>query len=286
MSDRRNNGSGKGRPNYSRNRGGGGRNMGRKRAVRPAENPVQSIVGRNAVKEMLDSEPSRIEKVFLDRKNPSHDLVEIAGQSRKLNVPISYVPTIKLDKLGGRTPHQGVAAQISEIVYGDLEEELHTIAETPDLVKERKPILVVLDGIEDTGNLGAILRSAYGFGVSAVIVSTKSSAPVTAATVKASAGTAHKIPILRASEIGPCLQQLKERGYWIVGTDGGAESSIWDQDWDRPVAIIIGGENKGISEDTRDLSDFLVKIPLATELESLNASVSAAVVLSSAMRGR
>jgi len=281
MADRRNGGSNRGRPNSSKHR-----KMGRKRAVRPAENPVQSIVGRNAVKEMLDSEPTRIEKVFLDRKNPSHDLVEIGGQCRKLNVPISYVPTIKLDKLGGRTPHQGVAAQISEISYGDLEEELHKIAGTPDLVKELKPILMILDGIEDTGNLGAILRSAYGFGVSAVIVSTKSSAPITAATVKASAGTAHKIPILRASEIGPCLQQLKERGYWIVGTDGQAEKSIWEQDWDKPVAIIIGGESKGISEDTRTLSDFLIRIPLEKELESLNASVSAAVVLSSAVRGR
>ncbi len=270
----------KGRPHRSnhssRNRGGPSKKV----------HTIQSIVGRNAVREMLETEPTRIEKVYLDRKNSSRDLSEIGGIARKFNVPVAFVPSIKLDKLGGRSPHQGVAATISEISYADLEQVLSSIAANPDEVKTKKPVLLLLDGIEDTGNLGAILRSAYGFGTSAVIVSSKASAPITAGTVKASAGTAHKIPVARASSLTNCLQQLKERGYWIVSTAGDAENDIWDQDWDKPICIIVGGEHDGISEDARKGSDFVVKIEIVEGLESLNASVATAITLAAVQRGR
>ena len=154
-----------------------------------------------------------------------------------------------------------------------------------DAVAGRKPVIVILDRIEDPYNYGAILRSAVGCGAAGVIVPLKNMAPVNAHVVKASAGTAMRIPIARVSNLETTVQMLKERGYWIVGASGDGDTPVAEMDWDRPVALIIGNEHSGIAGSLVANCDFLVSIPLRGDVESLNASVAAGILLYSASGG-
>ncbi len=246
------------------------------------------IAGRNPVREALERGERSIEKVLLAKAkgSPTRALEEIRRAAGAANVPVQFVPAAKLNSLAPGVAHQGAVALAAAVDYADLEAMLHAIAATPDVVRETQPVLVVLDGIEDPHNFGAILRTAVAAGVAGVIVPDRGQAPLSATTLKASAGTATRIPVARAGNLADALVQLKERGYWIAGLDGAAEQTVWTLDWDRPLALVVGSEGSGLRPRVRDTCDFLVSIPLRGPAESLNASVATGVALFAAVRER
>jgi 23S rRNA (guanosine2251-2'-O)-methyltransferase len=250
------------------------------------------IIGRNPVREALERGDGRIEKVMLQKGAHGSQIDAIRRAAKAAGVPTQMVPEVRINKLAPKTTHQGVVAMAAPVAYADLDDMLEQIAPNLDAVREQKPVLLALDGIEDPHNYGAILRSAVASGASGVVVPERGQAPLSATAVKASAGTALRIPIARVSNLADALFSLKERGYWVVGLDGGvAEGSqeratVWDNDWDRPVALVVGSEGKGMRPRVRAQCDVLVSIPIAGDVESLNASVAAGIVLFVAAKGR
>lgn len=240
------------------------------------------LLGRNPVREALERDPQRIEKVMLQKGGA--DLAEIGRLARDAGIQVQYVPAGRLNQLARGLNHQGVAAFASPVAYLELNDMLEAIAPTRDAVRERKPRLLVLDEIQDPFNFGGILRSAVASGAAGVIVPRTNMAPLNAAAMKASAGTAGRIPIARVGNVADTLYQLKERGYWIAGAAPTGDVTVWGMDWNRPVAIVIGSEGEGIRPRVLTQCDYRVRIPMAREAESLNASVAAGIMLFAAAR--
>ena len=211
---------------------------------------------------------------------------QVRHAAKMAGVPVQFVPTKKLDQTAPGVTHQGVVAIAAAIAYVDLDTMLSGIAPERDDVVDRKPVIVALDEIEDPHNFGAILRSAVAAGASGAIVPERRMAPLSATTVKASAGTADRIPIARVGNLADALMQCKERGYWVAGLEMDAEKTVWTADWDRPLVLVIGSEGRGMRPRVRALCDFLVAIPMRGPAESLNASVAAGVTLFAAIRDR
>jgi len=229
--------------------------------------------------------------VYLQNGAHGSAIDAIRRAARSAGVPVQMVPRPKIDGLAPQAEHQGVVAVIAPVAYLDLDAMLSAIAPTLDDVRQQKPVLVVLDEVEDPRNFGAILRSAVAAGAEGVIVPERRMAPLSAVAVKASAGTALQIPIARASNLTDALQQLKERGYWVVGladdADEGAETTtVWTYDWDRAVAVVVGNEGSGLRPGVRAACDVLASIPMRGPAESLNASVAAGIALFAAVRDR
>jgi len=228
--------------------------------------------GVNPVQELLDREPDTIDKLFVRenlKSTASYDIVTAASNHR---IPVVKVPESKLYDLVGDVNHQGIVAAISEISYQEFEEWLSELNPTSDTA------VLCLDEIEDPHNLGAILRTAAAAGISAVIVPKHRQAPVNATVLKTSAGTAGRIPIIRAVNLNQAILSLKENKFWIAGLDQNADSSIWDQSYDVPMAFVIGNEGRGMRKKTGEHCDFLLSLPMENDVESLNASVSAALI--------
>lgn len=243
------------------------------------------IAGRHPVREALERSGSRIEKVFVQRGVGGRDLSEIRTAASDLGLQVQHVPQQKLDRLVPGVNHQGVVAQISGISYTDLHDLLQDLAADRDELSARKPRLLVIDGIQDPFNFGGILRSAVASGAGGVIVPERNMAPLNAAALKASAGTAARIPIARVRNVADVLYELKERGYWIAGAVADGDTSVWEMDWNRPVALVIGSESAGIRRRVIDACDYRVYIPMRGDAESLNASVAAGVLMFAATRG-
>ncbi|MEM8599738.1 MAG: 23S rRNA (guanosine(2251)-2'-O)-methyltransferase RlmB [Bacteroidota bacterium] len=249
---------------------------------------TQVIVGRNPVREALARDNGRIEKVYVQKGAQVGDVRAAAKAAR---VPVQTVPIQKLDRLAPKTTHQGVVAVAAPVAYADVAEMLHGVAPDRDTVKAAKPILVALDEIEDPHNFGAILRSAVAAGAAGVLVPERRMAPLSAVTVKASAGGALRLPIARVPNLAETLLGLKERSYWVAGLAGDPQpgeqaATVWDYDWDRPVCLVVGNEGRGLRERVRSVCDTLVSIPMRGPMESLNASVATGVALFAATRGR
>ncbi len=244
------------------------------------------IAGRNPVVEALTRRGSAVEKIFVQKGTGGAVVNEIRTLAGRLGIPVQYVPRARLDELARGMNHQGVAATASPVAYLSLEDLVSSIGATFDQVREMRPMLVVLDRIQDPHNFGAILRSSAGAGVRGIVVSTTHMAPISAATVKASAGTAGAVPIARVSSITDALTQLKEFGFWVIGLDGESDQTVWSTDWRRPVAIVVGSEGTGMAPKVQASCDERVSIPLSGGVESLNASVAAAITMFEAARTR
>lgn len=229
------------------------------------------IYGRNPVEEALKTNPEKIEKIFLKKGLKRHALSEILSLSSKNRIPVTDVPGSKLYELVGSVNDQGVVAAVSQAEYIDFDDWLEQIEPNPDTA------ILLLDEIEDPHNFGAILRTAAAAGISAVIVPKHRQAPVNAAVFKTSAGTAGRIPIVRAVNLNQAIFSLKENKFWIAGLDMEGET-IWNHQFDVPMAFVIGNEGRGIRKKTGEHCDFLLSLPMFNDVESLNASVSAALV--------
>lgn len=242
--------------------------------------------GRNPVFDILKADPTRVAKIFMLKGVSVSFGKKIRDLARESGIPVQIVPGARLERSVPGVNHQGIIAQLSSVRYTDVHELLTRCGPMRDDVLARKPVIVLLDRIQDPYNFGAIIRSATASGASGVIVPDRNAAPLSAAVIKSSAGAAMRIPIARTSNMRQVIDEMKERGYWIAGASGQAEMSIWDMDWDRPLGIVIGNEEKGLRPSISAACDFVVRIPLTGHVESLNASVAAGLFLFAAARAR
>lgn len=194
-------------------------------------------------------------------------LQEIIDQARQAGVPVRFEPRAALDRLAGSPAHQGVVAMGAAQKYGDLE-----TAPSADL-------LVVLDGVEDPHNLGAIIRTAHAAGAGGVVIPERRAAGVTDVVAKAAAGALEHLPVIRVTNLNRALEDLKKRGFWIYGLDERGSEDYDRIEYAMPTVVVLGAEGKGLHEQVRKHCDALVRIPMAGKIASLNVSVAAGVVL-------
>lgn len=237
-----------------------------------SEQSEQFIYGRKPVEEILRRNPEQVEKVYLKNGIRRNNLSSILSLCSKNRIPVTDVPGKRLYDLVGGVNDQGVVAAISMAEYQEFEEWLENL--TPD----RNMAVLLLDEIEDPHNFGAILRTAAAAGIHAVIVPKHRQAPINATVFKTSAGTAGVVPIVRAVNLNQALLSLKEKSFWVAGLSMEGSGTIWEQTYDVPMAFVIGNEGRGIRKKTGEHCDFLLTIPMFNGVESLNASVSAALV--------
>lgn len=233
------------------------------------------IYGRNTVIEALKSK-REIEKLLL-LKNGEGSIKKIEGMAKDRKIPIQYVDKTALDRvtdeLKSDGSHQGVVAYTSAYKYKEVE-DLLSIASN----KEESPFLIILDGIEDPHNLGAILRTADGAGAHGVIIPKRRAVGLTDTVAKSSAGAIEYIPVAKVSNISQTIEQLKEAGLWIAACDMDGQT-YYQADLTGPIALVIGSEGKGISRLVREKCDFILSIPMEGRISSLNASNAAAVLM-------
>lgn len=242
---------------------------------------LEKIYGVHAVEALLRHHPKRVKQIWLSegRSEPRvQSLVALAGENR---VPVGQAERRELDAWAGEGVHQGVVADVSPSqVWGEaMLEELLDRTEGP-------PLLLVLDGVTDPHNLGACLRSADAAGALAVIVPKDKSATLTPAVRKVACGAAEVIPLVAVTNLARTLEKLQQRGLWVVGTAGEAEMDLYQHDMTGPTILVMGAEGKGMRRLTREHCDYLVKLPMAGSVSSLNVSVATGVCLFEAVRQR
>ena len=229
---------------------------------------INLIYGKNPVIEAIRAKKAI--KVYLTSIFSDQKILSLIKEN-KINV-ISINPN-EMDKLANNGVHQGIAAELKPYQTVSLEEIIHK-AKNKD-----KKIIVMLDGIEDPHNLGAILRSADVFEASGIILPTHNSVSLNATVAKTSAGAINYVPVAVVNNLNQAIKTLKEEGYWIVSTDGSANISYSSIKYDFPVVVVIGSEGKGVSPLVLKNSDYIVKIPQFGHVNSLNASVAAGILL-------
>lgn len=238
------------------------------------------IEGRNAVTAALKS-GRQIDKLYIRRGDNKGSLLPIIAKAKEKGISIVEVDKGKLDSMSETGVHQGVIARIPPYEYKTVDDILNIARE-----KGEPPFIVILDHLEDPHNLGSIIRTANCAGVHGVIISKHDGVTLTAAAVKASAGAASFTPVARVNNIAQTVDYLKEQGIWVTGADAAGDRSIYEADLKGAVALVVGGEDKGISRLTASKCDFLVGIPMKGDVNSLNASVAAALMIYEAMKQR
>lgn len=236
------------------------------------QNSNQFIFGKNPVEEQLVSTPEKIDKIYLKRDLGGSFVTKIKSLASKNRIPVVEVPGTKLFDLVGKVNDQGVVASIAQAEYLEFEDWLESVEPHNDMG------ILLLDEIEDPHNFGAILRTAAAAGMDAIIVPKHRQAPVNATVFKTSAGTAGRIPIVRAVNLNQAIIKLKENSFWIAGLDQDGDNLLWNQTFDVPMAFVIGNEGRGMRQKTGEHCDFMLSLPMMNNVESLNASVSAALV--------
>ena len=236
------------------------------------------VAGRNAVLELLKSDKD-INKIFIERGEKHGSINEIVARAREAKVVLVEVEKSKLDLYAEN--HQGVVAIVPPFNYCEIEDILEVAKE-----KEEDPFVLILDGIEDPHNLGAIIRTAETAGVHGIIIPKRRTAQVNSTVAKVSAGATTYVKVARVNNIVDSIRKLKDAGLWVIGTDGDAETMYYNQDLKGPLAIVIGSEGFGMGKLVKENADILIKIPMKGEITSLNASVSAGIVIYEAVRQR
>lgn len=232
----------------------------------------ESIEGRNAVLEALRS-GLRLERVMLaEGMKPNPATNEIASLASAAGVPVERVPRSALDAKSARGAHQGVIAVAAAFRYAELEDVVRAIEGLP------RALIVVLDHVTDPGNLGAIIRSVEVAGGSAVIIPRERSAAVGPIVHKASAGATAHLPIVRVANIGQAIATLVDADMWIGGADERGEADLWHAPIDGRLVLVMGAEGAGLSRLVRERCDFLVSIPVAGEVSSLNVAQATSVL--------
>lgn len=222
-----------------------------------------------------------INKIMIAGEGPlSGPLQEIFATARERNIPVQKVDRQRLNKFVSEAAHQGVIALVAAKEYVDVEDILAGVG------PGEAPFLVLLDEIHDPHNLGAILRTADASGVHGVVIPRRRSAPLTPVVAKSSAGAIEYVPVARVANIAQTIESLKEKGLWIVGADVEGQELFWDARLDGPLALVIGGEDKGLGRLVKERCDILVRLPMSGRVNSLNASVAAALLAYEVVRQR
>ncbi len=245
------------------------------RQMEPNPEACNAVYGINAVKEAIGARS--VDYVLVAAGQHSHRVQEIVDACRKAGVSVRFSPRAALERAAGTTHHQDVVAVCAMKQYVELEE----------LARGREnPLLVVLDGVEDPRNLGAIIRTAVAAGADGLVIPERRAAGLTASVAHASAGALEHARIARVTNLVRSLVELKDLGVWIYGFESRAEKSYLELDYKGPSAIVLGGEGEGLHRLVRETCDQIAAIPLHGPIESLNVSVAAAIVLYEAARQR
>lgn len=238
------------------------------------------IEGRNAVLELLETGRD-INKIFILKGEKHGSINKIVSIAKERKIVIVEVERIKLNQMAMSDNHQGVIAIVPPFDYCEVEDILDYSKE-----KQDKPFIVILDGIEDPHNLGSIIRTAETAGVHGIIIPKRRAVGVNSTVYKVSAGAAEHIKIARVNNLNDTIKYLKEKNIWICGTDMDAKKYYYNEKYDEGIAIVIGSEGFGMSRLVKENCDFLVKIPMKGKITSLNASVSAGIVMYEVVKQR
>ncbi len=238
------------------------------------------IYGRNPVIEVLKS-GGDVDKIYMQRGSNEGSIRKILSMAKDAGVVVTRVDEKKLSDMAGNVNHQGVVAMVTDFEYSTIDEILEYANE-----RGESPFVLILDSIEDTHNLGAIIRTAEASGVHGVIIPKRRSAIVNDTVYKTSAGAVEHMKVARVTNIARSIEELKEKGLWIYGADMEGNEIYYDSDLTGSIGLVIGGEDKGISPLIAKKCDVLVKIPMVGKVSSLNASVSAAILIYEIIRQR
>lgn len=237
------------------------------------------IVGRNAVREALRSGRT-IQRLFITNDKVQGSLQEIIGLAKDKGIELRRVDDKQLSKYADGVVHQGVVALAAPVKFADLVEVLQNWS------SDKAPLLILLDGIEDPHNMGAIIRTAECCGATAVLIPKRHTAPINATVAKTSAGALESIPLVQVGNVAQTIEELKKQGFWVLGAHMEGQQTLYQADLTSPLVLVIGNEGKGLSRLTKERCDFLVTIPMYGRINSLNASVAAAILMYEAVRQR
>jgi 23S rRNA (guanosine2251-2'-O)-methyltransferase len=234
------------------------------------------LFGVHTIYEALAGGNPPIERIYVGRETRSPKLQQVIELARQRNVPVRREDRNVLERMAPGTSHQGIIAVCGEFAY------------SPEsvLFRTERPCVVVLDGVEDPHNLGAVIRTAEAGNIAGIVVPERHSAPLSDTVAKASAGALAHLPVIRVGNLVSFLDQLKKKGIWVVGVDASGEKLWTEFDYTGPVALVFGGEHRGLRRLVRDHCDAVVRLPMLGKVESLNISVTAGVVLYEVVRQR
>lgn len=225
------------------------------------------LIGVNPVREALRANRP-LDRILIAKGAGGPRLQEIIDLARTAHIAVRFEPRDVLNKMTNDAPHQGIVAVGSAQTYSDLDD-----------VPEGAQLAVVLDGVEDPHNLGAVIRTAGAAGAAAVVIPERRAVGLTETVAKAAAGALAYVPVVRVANVRQTLEKLKERGFWIYGLDERGEGDYDKVEYAKPTVFVLGGEGKGLHEHVKKACDFLIKIPMEGHISSLNVSVAAGVVL-------
>ena len=241
---------------------------------------MNRLTGIHAVREALEANRP-LDSLIVAKGTHGNRIEDLVRLARQHGVPVRFEERIQVDRSAGTREHQGVVALVAASPTASFE----------DLLKPRDPLagpglLVLLDGVEDPQNLGAIVRTSLAAGAQGVVIPERRAAGLTETVARTSAGALAHLPVARVKNLARAMEEMKEAGYWIVGLDERAEKIHTEVDFKVPVGIVLGGEGKGLHELIRQRCDFLVSIPTTGPVRALNVSVAAGIVLFEAVRQR
>lgn len=237
------------------------------------------IIGRNPVIEVLKSSRD-INKIWVAENSIKGQAQQIIELAKERGILINFVPKKKIDQMVEGN-HQGVVAQVAAYEYVHIDDILK-VAEK----REEMPFILLLDEIEDPHNLGSIMRTADAVGAHGIVIPKRRAVGLTATVAKSSTGAIEHIPVARVTNMARTIEELKEKGVWIIGTDASAKDDYRNLDGSMPLALIIGSEGKGIGRLVKEKCDFLIKMPMVGHVTSLNASVAGSLLMYEVYRKR
>ncbi len=244
------------------------------------EETNELIMGKNAVFEALAS-GRELNKIWVNEGLQKKVFDELVRKTKPTKIIIQTVPRKKLDQLANGENHQGIIASVAAYEYATLDQVFEKAAQA-----KQDPFIILLDELEDPHNLGSILRTADAVGAHGVIIPKRRSVNLTATVARASTGAIEYIPVVRVNNLSQTIDELKERGVWIAGTDAKAKLDYRQMDATLPLGVVIGSEGKGISKKILERCDFLYQMPMVGKVTSLNASVAAALLMYEVYRHR
>ncbi len=239
------------------------------------------IPGFHAVRETLCHRKNALREIWISEGKRSGRTEEILHLAKAQNIPVHFKENGELSAIFGDISHQGVVGVAKAFAYTDVHQVMHH-----SLGKGPSALLLAADHITDEGNLGALIRTAAFFGVHGLIIPKDRSAQVTATVLKRASGAHLRLPVARVTNLGRALDDLSEKGFWIIGAAGEANLTVYNFDWNQPVVLVLGSEQRGLSLSARKQCHQLVRIPSPGAIESLNISVAGGVILSEICRQR
>lgn len=244
---------------------------------------MDRLTGIHAVREALEAGRA-FDRIVIAKGRQDTRVEEIVRLARGRNISVRFEDRSQIDRLADSQDHQGIVALVAARAAGTLDEIL--AAANAGVGRGEKGLIVLLDGVEDPHNLGAVIRTALAAGAHGVVIPERRAAGLTDTVARASAGALAHLAVAKVTNLARTMEELKEAGYWLVGLAEQAEKSYTEVDFRSPVGIVLGGEGKGLHELTRKRCDFVVSLPTTGPVKSLNVSVAAGVVLFEVLRQR